>query len=119
MLIPGQRIYRSRVNYSEMEVSDEYDRFPLTSVKMEELLSMAGPFLHQETNCSCVLSEKQLLKIALHWLGIQGQYHSTGDMLVISKTSVWTAYFHLLIIQENTTGCIRIKLYVFLFSPQT
>ena len=44
VVIQGQKIYRSRVNYSEMEASNEYtDRFCLTSVKMEEL-SMTGPY---------------------------------------------------------------------------
>jgi len=43
VVIQGQKIYRSRVNYSEMEASDEYtDRFRLTTVKKEEILSMTG-----------------------------------------------------------------------------
>jgi hypothetical protein len=50
-----------------MEGSDEYtNMFRLTSVKMEELPTMVGPFLHRETNRSHVLSEKQLVQIALH-----------------------------------------------------
>jgi hypothetical protein len=45
VVIQGQRIYRVRVNYSEVEGSNEYtDRFHLTSVKMEELASTVGPF---------------------------------------------------------------------------
>jgi hypothetical protein len=68
--IQGQRINISRVNYSDMEGGDKYTgMFHLTSAKMEELPSMVGPFLHQETNQSHVLSEKQLPQIALHWLG--------------------------------------------------
>jgi hypothetical protein len=71
VVIQGQRIYRIGVNYSEMEVSDEYtNSFRLTSVKMEELLSMAGPYFAPGNKLSHTLSEKQLLKIALHWLGI-------------------------------------------------
>jgi hypothetical protein len=43
VVIRGQKIYRSRVKYSELEASDEYtDSFRLTSVKMEEILSMTG-----------------------------------------------------------------------------
>jgi hypothetical protein len=53
VVIQDQRIYRSGVNYNEMEGSYEYtDRFSLTAVKMTELLIMGGPFLHQETNQS-------------------------------------------------------------------
>jgi hypothetical protein len=59
-------------------------RFRRTSVKMRELLSMLGPFLHREANRSRALSEKQLLQIALHWLGTGGQYHSVGDMRGVS-----------------------------------
>jgi len=37
------------VNYSEIEGSDEFtDRFRLTSVRMEKLLCVVGPFLHWE-----------------------------------------------------------------------
>jgi hypothetical protein len=41
VVIQGQRINRNRVNYSEMEGSDVYtDTFCLTSVKMEELVTI-------------------------------------------------------------------------------
>jgi len=41
VVIQGQRVNRNRVNYSEMEGSDEYtDTFCLTSVKMEELVTI-------------------------------------------------------------------------------
>ena len=54
------------MNYSEIEGSDEFTgRFRLTSVKMEEFLSMGGPFLHRETNRSGAVNEKRLLQIAL------------------------------------------------------
>lgn len=66
----GGKIYRSIVNYTKMEGSYEYtDRFCLTSVKTEELLSIVGPFLHQETNQSHALSEKQFPNTALQRLG--------------------------------------------------
>jgi len=56
-----------------MEGSSKYtDRFRLTSVKTEKLLNMFGPFLRRVTNRSRALSEKQLLQIALHWLGTAG-----------------------------------------------
>jgi hypothetical protein len=72
-----------------MEGGDEYtDMFRLTSAKMEELPSMVGSFLHQETNQSHVLSEKQLPQIALHWLGRGGQYHSVGDMQGVSMVNI-------------------------------
>jgi hypothetical protein len=62
----GDKIYRSRVNYTEMEGSYEYtDRFHLTSMKTE-LLSMVGPFFHLEPNQNNALSEKQFLNKALH-----------------------------------------------------
>jgi len=65
------------VNYTKMEGSYEYtNRFCLTSVKTEELLSIVGPFLQQETNQSHALSEKHFLNTALHWLGTGGQCHS-------------------------------------------
>jgi hypothetical protein len=64
-----------------MEDSYEYnERFPITSVKMEELLSVTESVLHPETNRSQALNEKQFLQIALHWLGSGGHYHSVGDM---------------------------------------
>jgi hypothetical protein len=45
VVVWGQRIYRSRVNYGEMEGSYKYiDRFCITAVKMEELTSMVIPF---------------------------------------------------------------------------
>ena len=51
MVIQGQRIYGIRVNYNEVEGSNEYtDRFHLTAVKVEELPSMVGRFLHWKTN---------------------------------------------------------------------
>jgi len=41
VVIQGQRINRNTVNYSEKEVNDEYtDTFCLTSVKMEELVTI-------------------------------------------------------------------------------
>jgi len=47
------------VNYIEMEGSYEYaDRFCQTAVKMAELLCMAGPYLHQETNRSHALKSE-------------------------------------------------------------
>jgi len=71
-----------------MEGSDEFtDRFRLTSVKMEELLSMGGPVLHRETNRSRAAREKRLLQIALYWLGTGVQYHAVGDMHGVSKDS--------------------------------
>jgi len=77
-----------------MEGSDEYtDRFHLTSMKMEEFLSVGGPFLHWETNRSRAASEKQLLQIALHWLGTGGQYHAVGDMHGVSKDSACISVF--------------------------
>ena len=45
-----QRIYRSRLNFSETEVSYEYaDMFRLTSAKIEEL-SIVGPFFFSLEN---------------------------------------------------------------------
>jgi hypothetical protein len=87
----GQRIYRSSVNYSEMEGSYEYtDRFRLTSVKIKELLNTFGPFLLRVNNRSRALSEKQLLLIALHWLGTAGQYHSVCDTNGVFKARACT-----------------------------
>jgi hypothetical protein len=87
--IQGQRTNRSRVNYSEKEGSDEYtDTFCLTTVKMEEFSGTVGPFMHRKTNRSHVLSEKQFLQIALHWLGRGGQYHSVGDMQGVSMVNI-------------------------------
>ena len=89
MVIRRRSIYRNRMNYSEMEGSDDYtDRFRLTSVKMEELLSVGGRSLHRETNRSRTPSEKQLLQIALYWLGTGGQYHAVGDTHDVSMNSV-------------------------------
>jgi hypothetical protein len=89
----GDKIYRSRVNYPEMEGSYEYtDMFHPTSVKIEEL-SMVGPFLHQETNQRHALSENQFLKIALHWPGTGRQCHSVCDMYGVSKAKVHTPVF--------------------------
>jgi hypothetical protein len=59
---------------------------------MEELLSMGGPFLHRETNGSRAASEKQLLQIALYWLGT-GQYRAVGDMHGVSKDSACLSGF--------------------------
>jgi hypothetical protein len=62
---------------SETEGSYGYnDRFHLTSVTMEELFTMTEPLL---------------LQIAPPWLGTGGQYHSAGDMHVVSKASARTA----------------------------
>jgi hypothetical protein len=55
---------------------------------MEEHPSMIAPFLPWKTNQSRTLSEKELLQIALHWLGTGGQYHSVGDMHGVSMASV-------------------------------
>jgi len=94
VVIRERRIYRNRVNCSVMEASDEYtDRFRLTSVKMEEFLSVGGPFLHRETERSRAASEKQLLQIALYWLGTGGQYHAVGDMHGVSKDSACISVF--------------------------
>jgi hypothetical protein len=93
VVIQGWRIYGIRVNYSEVEGSNEYtDRFHLTSVKMEELPSTVGPFLRWKTNWDRTLSEKELLQIALHWLGTGGQYHSVGDIHIVC---VWPVYLFL------------------------
>lgn len=88
MVIQGRRIYGIRVNYKAVGSNEYNDWFHLTSVKMEEHPSMVGPFLHWKTNQSCTLSEKELLQIALHWLGTGGQYHSVGKMHSVSVASV-------------------------------
>jgi len=94
VVIRGRRIYRNRVNCSLIEGSDEYtDRFRITSVKMEEHLSMGGPFLYRETNRSRSASEKQLLQIALYWLCTGGQYHVVGGMHGVSKDSACISFF--------------------------
>jgi len=93
VVIQGQRIYRHRLNFSETGGSYKYtDGFHLTSVKMEECLGMVGFFLHQETNQSRAPSEKQLLQIALYWLGTRVQY-SMGYMHCVSKASVCIPVF--------------------------
>jgi len=69
--------------------------FLITSVKMEELLGMGGPFLYRETNRSRSASEKQLLQIALYWLGTGGQYHAVGGMHSVSKGQCMYFFFHL------------------------
>jgi len=85
----GGKIYGSTVNCTKMEGSYEYtDTFCLTSVKTEELLSIVGPFLHQETNQSHALSEKQFLNTALHWLGTGEQRHSVCDMHGVPQARV-------------------------------
>jgi hypothetical protein len=58
----NKRIHRRRVNYSVIEGGgyENNEMRPLTSVKMEEILSMTGPFLYLETNRSRPLCEKQL-----------------------------------------------------------
>jgi hypothetical protein len=61
----------------------------LTSVKVEELFSMVGPFLQWETNQSPALSEQFLLP----GLGTGGQYHTVGDMHDVSKASVCIPVF--------------------------
>src|SRR5215510_14653908 len=84
----GDKIYRSRVNYTEMEGGYDYtDRLRLTSAKTKELLSMVGPFLHQATNHGHVPSEKQFLNTALHSLGTR-QCHSVCDVHGVSKARV-------------------------------
>ena len=94
MVIQGQRINRNRMNYNEMEDSDEHNNtFCLTSLKMEEIFSMVGPFLQRETNQSHALNEKQLLQIALDWLGTGGQCHSVGDMHGVSMVNVCIPVF--------------------------
>jgi hypothetical protein len=65
------------------------ERFRLTSVKMEQLLSMVGPFLRRETNESRDPSEK-LLQIVLNWLRTGGQYHSVCDTHGVSTARVGT-----------------------------
>jgi len=89
----GDKIYRSRVNYTEIEGSYEYtDRFHLTSMKTE-LLSMVGPFFHLEPNQNNALSEKQFLNKALHRLGIGGQCHSVCDIHGVFKARVHVPVF--------------------------
>ena len=64
-----------------------------TAMKMAELLSMGGPFLHQETNQSPALYEKQLLQMVLPWLGTEGLYHIVCDMHGVSKANVCIPVF--------------------------
>jgi hypothetical protein len=107
VVLRGWRIYRNRVNCSVMEGSDEYtDRFCLTSVKMEELLSMGGPFLHRQTNRSRAAGEKQLIQIAQYWLGTGGQYQAGGDMRSVSEDSACICVF---ISDTRWWGCFRRK----------
>ena len=50
VVIRGRKFTETE-NCSEMAGSYEYtDRFRLTTVKMEELVRVAGPFLHLENN---------------------------------------------------------------------
>jgi hypothetical protein len=74
-----------------MEGSYEFtDRFRLTSANLKEPLSMFGPFLRWVSNQSRALSEKQLLQIALHWLGTGGQYNSVCERNGVSKARACT-----------------------------
>jgi hypothetical protein len=56
VVIWGQRIYRSRVSYGEMEGIYEYtDRFCITAVKMEELISTVIPLYFTRKSTEVVL----------------------------------------------------------------
>ena len=54
---------------------------------------MGGHFLHRETNRSRAPNEKQLLQIALYWLGTGGQYRAVGDTHGVSKDSTCICVF--------------------------
>jgi len=70
-------------NYSEREGSYKYNNmFNLTSVQMEELLSITGALFEPGNQGR----EKQLPQIVLHWLGT-GQYYSVNDKQGVSKAS--------------------------------
>lgn len=68
-----------------MQINQDYY---LTSVQMEELLSMIGLCVNHETKESHTLGEKQLPQIVLQWLGTEGQYHSVHNMHGVFKASV-------------------------------
>ena len=74
-----------------------YRWFHLTSAKVEELLSMVRPFLHKETNQIPALNEKQLLQIALPWLGTEGQYHKEWVTCMVCQRPVCVFLFSSLI----------------------
>lgn len=85
------RLFRDRIN-TEFRTEYEFnERFRMTSVKMEQLVTDLGPQLFRPTHRSQALSVKLQLCVALHWLGSGGQYHTVADMHGVSKASVCRA----------------------------
>jgi len=51
------------------------------------------PFCARKPTKVMLLSQKQLLQIALHWLGTEGQYRFSGDMRRVCEASVCIPVF--------------------------
>ena len=83
-----RRIFRQRINTNFQSIFEFNERFRMSSVKIEQLLTDIGPSLYHPTNRSQALSTKLQLCIALHWLGNGGQYHVIADAHGVSKASV-------------------------------
>lgn len=83
-----RKTFRERVNFNFVSFYEFNERFRMTSIKMEEVLTVIGTKLIHPTDRSYALSTKMQLSIALHWLGNGGQYHCIADAHGVSKASV-------------------------------
>ncbi|XP_014271388.1 uncharacterized protein [Halyomorpha halys] len=84
-IVHRRKTYRVRNNF----IFETNERFRMSSSKIEELLLEIGPQLADPiARKGGALSAKQILCIALNWLGSGSQYHTIGDMHGVSKATV-------------------------------
>lgn len=92
IIIRRRRVFLPRNNYEILQGAFEFnERFRLSSVKLEELISAIGPGLERLTERNQALSSKLMILVTLHWMGTGAQYHAVADMHGISKSSVCRA----------------------------
>ena len=72
-----QRVFPVRATFEVPALFRE--RFRMWPAQAEALLTIVGPRLTPQTNCSCSLTAKQKLLAALRFYASNGFYYSVGD----------------------------------------
>lgn len=85
---PKKRVYKNRVNFHNLTLSQFQEYFRITSTQADYILERIGPMLEPNTKRSLSLSAKEQLLICLHWLGNGAQQHGVASMHGISKSTV-------------------------------
>jgi len=86
--IRKRKVFKERINYNDLYGVEFKEKFRLRPEEVDFVLTRIGAHIQHETTRNNALSPKNQLLTVLHWLGNGSQYHGTGDMHGIHKSTV-------------------------------